>query len=60
MHTLQYVGKSDTDATFECTTCATTINFNLPGVGDPCAIDLQDGTYAPPDNPDQWMSPCTQ
>lgn len=57
-HTLVYVSDDSVNAIFRCSTCGEEIQFNLPGIGEPSAVPSGD-TYTTPDNPDQWMSPCT-
>lgn len=57
-HDLQFVEVVGDNASFVCTTCGQPIMFNLPGVGEPAAVNTPQG-YTPPENPDQWMSPCT-
>lgn len=60
MHNFVFVSISDDDAVFICDRCQSELRFNLPGVGVPAATYNGDGTYNPPDNPDQWIVPCTQ
>jgi hypothetical protein len=43
---------------FKCTLCGAEIWFSKPGLGTPAAVDLGGGTWATPDNPDQWIDPC--
>jgi hypothetical protein len=59
-HNFQFSGTNATDALFTCATCGAVIGFNLPGIGEPAAIDNGDGTYSTPENPEQWSGPCTQ
>jgi hypothetical protein len=58
MHALTYLHETVTDAVFICSTCGEIIGFNKEGIGEPHA-SLVDGVWTPPENPDQWMSPCT-
>lgn len=46
------------NAVFTCSACGIDLGFNLPGVGEPAAIAVGDGTYETPPNPDQWAVPC--
>jgi len=61
-HTYVFDRVSGIDAVFVCSTCGGEFGFNLPTVDGsfPVAIDLGDGTYSTPENPDQWSSPCTE
>ena len=57
VHALVYTGEDEQNARFTCARCNCTINFNKPGVGQPCAI--ADGeAWQHPDCPDQWMTAC--
>lgn len=58
-HQLAYDVEIATDVIFRCRACAAVIGFNKPGVGEPSAIALKGGGWATPENPDQWMEPCS-
>lgn len=60
LHNLQLDHVNDIDVHFRCTQCDQVIGFNKPGIGEPCAIDNGDGTWAAPENADIWMSPCVE
>ena len=57
-HTLQFQEETAADVIFACSICGELIGFNKPGIGEPFPI-LVAGAWQPPENPDQWMSPCT-
>lgn len=59
-HTLVLDHVNTIDVRFVCQTCGQVIGFNKPGIGQPAAADLGGGSWAPPENPDFWMSPCTE
>lgn len=58
MHKFVFNRTDKLNAIFVCAICEVEIGFNLPGVGEPTAVDLGDGTYATPPKPDQWADPC--
>ena len=44
-HNYIFDGVVGWDASFICSICGGPLNFNLPGVGEPCTIDNGDGTF---------------
>ena len=58
MHELVQDHVNDTNVDYVCTRCGRPIQFNKQGIGQPCATDNGDGTWAHPAEPEQWMGPC--
>lgn len=58
MHDLVFNHETEQDAVFICTKCGSYIGFNKAEQSDPHAV-IVDGVWTHPENPDQWMSPCT-
>jgi hypothetical protein len=58
-HALEQVHINDVNVQFTCTRCGEVIFFNKPGIGEPSPVEVSPGVWVPPDNPDQWMNPCT-
>lgn len=58
-HQVVFDHETDTDAVFVCTACGQPIGFNKAVESEPRAT-LVDNVWTHPENPDEWMSPCTQ
>lgn len=58
MHTLIFSHETEIDAVFVCTVCGEMIGFNKSETSEPHATRV-DGVWTHPENPDQWMAPCT-
>lgn len=56
-HALIFSEETETDVVFQCANCGAVIGFNKPDIGEP-SPSLVNGEWQPPENPDQWMSPC--
>jgi len=59
MHDFSFVEAANGNAVFQCKICSHILQFNLPNVGTPSAVDNLNGTWSTPPNPDQWTAPCT-
>ena len=57
MHDLQFESENGVNVKFRCLNCGDEINFNKPGVGEPCPEKIE-GEWVAPENPEQWMGPC--
>ncbi len=58
MHALVFDHETDTDAVFRCTECGALIGFNKAETSEPRAVKVG-ADWTAPENPDQWMGPCT-
>ena len=57
-HDLVFQLELEAGVVFVCTKCPASINFVLPAYGNPNPV-ASGGSWIPPENPDQYMSPCT-
>lgn len=59
-HKLSFVEETAVGVLFKCAVCNAPIEFMKPGVGEPAAtFDEASQTWVAPENPAQWMGPCT-
>ena len=58
-HVLSTQSEDADNVVFTCDVCSAVIGFNKPHVGEPCPTQDLAGTWIPPENPEQWMGPCT-
>lgn len=58
-HAPTFDSETAQDAVFRCTLCGTLIGFNKAETSEPHAVKTG-ADWQPPENPDQWMGPCTQ
>jgi len=56
-HALAFDHEEAVSVVFACTTCGNQIGFAKEGLGEPYATFIN-GAWTPPNNPDQWLSPC--
>ena len=59
MHEWMFDSEDGADVRFMCAQCGGGIGFNRPGVGEPAAVPIDGGAWAPPEGADQWYGrPC--
>lgn len=49
---------TDTDVVFQCSVCGALLGFNKPGIGEPAAVSLGDGTWEAPADAHLYIGEC--
>lgn len=59
-HVLAPESESEHGVVFRCAVCSAVCEFVKPDFGSPSPTQPPEGGWLAPENPDQWMGPCTQ